>query len=533
MKWFTNALQNILIEKLGLANLPDEDKQSIKIGLGLDELAKDLYNFSNSIKNLYTHTNVAITILDYFERAIDLVQNNDTKNRETTLEKITIEDKGTIINLFIASMLLAFKYELENFHNKDLLDSLSHYKNFRSVILYKNSNINLSEIDIIVPKDIKMHESIRNLERKFMNMFAYNVSPRQKDQVIAFLIKYVNKKDMPELQKKLFINATSGNEKINNELISSILDKTDQFINKINEKQKDEINTEFFEVLLDVDSDLLIYVKSIFPEINFDSSNLKSKKPEDVVPSQNIALIEQAFMSNDLETVMKLISDPTFNPNQTDSKNMTPLQYALKHKHFNIAKQLITFQNINLNLKDPEENRTPLEYVLAYGTEEHLDIATCLINHPNVDINNSFINTDHSPFIYAALCGYTKIVMLLAEKKVDLNQKDSMGMTALMYAARGGYIDIVKFLMPTVNIHAGDDDGMTALDYAKFKNHSKVVALIEDAIVQETLNNKIGVAETPKAASPYQQSFTTFSPATPSQRYDRKAPEFINNTPRG
>lgn len=67
----------------------------------------------------------------------------------------------------------------------------------------------------------------------------------------------------------------------------------------------------------------------------------------------------------------------------------------------------------------------------------------------------------------AAATGNLNKVRELISSGVNVNGRDSDGMTALMIASQNGYIDIVKELLEAgANISMKDDNGKTASDYA-------------------------------------------------------------------
>ena len=55
------------------------------------------------------------------------------------------------------------------------------------------------------------------------------------------------------------------------------------------------------------------------------------------------------------------------------------------------------------------------------------------------------------------------------------------GMTAIMWAARGGSLETVTLLFNRgANIHARDNNGWNALMYASWENHSDIVSYLAD-----------------------------------------------------
>jgi ankyrin repeat protein len=76
-----------------------------------------------------------------------------------------------------------------------------------------------------------------------------------------------------------------------------------------------------------------------------------------------------------------------------------------------------------------------------------------------------------------------KIVKLLVEHKADVNKKDVFNITALMYAASEGYINIIKYLLDHgADVHANDGQGDTVLSLAILGAHPEAIRLIEDRL---------------------------------------------------
>lgn len=76
------------------------------------------------------------------------------------------------------------------------------------------------------------------------------------------------------------------------------------------------------------------------------------------------------------------------------------------------------------------------------------------------DAPNSTVKTRQTPLHIAASRGHEQIVkMLLLSKKVDCNQEDSEGMTALMHAVSAGHHDTVRTLLLHGAMIASDDGG--------------------------------------------------------------------------
>jgi hypothetical protein len=77
--------------------------------------------------------------------------------------------------------------------------------------------------------------------------------------------------------------------------------------------------------------------------------------------------------------------------------------------------------------------------------------------------------------MFAALGGNLEILKLLVEKKADVNAKNDDGVTALMYASAQGYLPVVEFLIEKgADVNTADKDGKSALSYAKSDGRERV-----------------------------------------------------------
>jgi hypothetical protein len=81
---------------------------------------------------------------------------------------------------------------------------------------------------------------------------------------------------------------------------------------------------------------------------------------------------------------------------------------------------------------------------------------------------NSRDNLGSTALMFAALSGNVEICKFLLEKKADINAKNNDGVTALMFASTQGFLPVVEFLVEKgADINVADKDGRSALSYAK------------------------------------------------------------------
>ena len=76
--------------------------------------------------------------------------------------------------------------------------------------------------------------------------------------------------------------------------------------------------------------------------------------------------------------------------------------------------------------------------------------------------------------------GFTDIAKLLIEKKAQLNERNAMGATCLIYAAQFNRFEIAKLLIANgVDKTIKDNRGNTALDHAKTQGLNAFIDLLE------------------------------------------------------
>ena len=85
--------------------------------------------------------------------------------------------------------------------------------------------------------------------------------------------------------------------------------------------------------------------------------------------------------------------------------------------------------------------------------------------------------------IEASVNGHANIVSLLLDSGADVNANIN-GTTALMWASINGCEANVKLLLDRgADVNAIDEEGKTALMYAKEEKHSEIISILENAIL--------------------------------------------------
>jgi ankyrin repeat protein len=91
-----------------------------------------------------------------------------------------------------------------------------------------------------------------------------------------------------------------------------------------------------------------------------------------------------------------------------------------------------------------------------------------------------------TPLWGAAYGGYDDEVLFLLKRGADVNRRTSFGHTPLMVAAYKGHESTVRLLLSRGADVNANDDGVTALTFAKNKGRSEIVALLRQAGANES-----------------------------------------------
>jgi uncharacterized protein len=97
--------------------------------------------------------------------------------------------------------------------------------------------------------------------------------------------------------------------------------------------------------------------------------------------------------------------------------------------------------------------------------------------------NTASTDDGNHVFFYAAWRGSKRMVQALLDNGVDIDGQFlnaiSSGQTALMGAAKGGHLELVKFLVgKKAQLGLADKNSKTALDYADEQGEDKIVAYL-------------------------------------------------------
>ncbi|PNP81238.1 hypothetical protein FNYG_05270 [Fusarium nygamai] len=245
--------------------------------------------------------------------------------------------------------------------------------------------------------------------------------------------------------------------------------------------------------------------------------------------------VSYAAESGSVAVLDELLATGAVNPNGEDSQARTPLIWAVDpgggygptgwQAYEGVVRRLLAHSQIAVNAKN-SYGRTALLYAARNGA---LGLVMALLEHPQIDLTAG--PEDTSPLAEAATYGHADVVqalisiglvdvntvlarlyertalmavveygrveyesatqVLLSSPGIDVNFQDRNGRTALMLAASGGTVGMVKLILAAGgNPNIQDNKGNTALSYAR--NVEKFKALLKDPGIKPDLPSNVG-----------------------------------------
>ena len=178
---------------------------------------------------------------------------------------------------------------------------------------------------------------------------------------------------------------------------------------------------------------------------------------------------------NLVEVATLIRSDPNvIKQRKSDSKNASPLHWAVRKKQKKISKKLLQV-GADVHNKD-DDGSTPLHFAAQEGDSE---IATLLIEHgANV---NCVDKSGSTPAHEAARNGHKTVLEVLVTHGADINVQDKCGYAPLHHSAQNGHHQTVKFMLDKTNVDTSVRDaqlGFTALHRAALYGHSACTELL-------------------------------------------------------
>ncbi|MHC4154047.1 MAG: ankyrin repeat domain-containing protein [Planctomycetota bacterium] len=181
-----------------------------------------------------------------------------------------------------------------------------------------------------------------------------------------------------------------------------------------------------------------------------------------VQQAKNTKSLFEAVKKGDVEHVRKLIT-PRVDVNAKDRKGQTPLHFAARHGHEQIARLLIAGgADVNVNMSD--ESWTPLLDAASTG---HTKLAKLLLEKgAKVDVGDDY---GYTPLYYAIWSEDQEMVRMLIAAGADVNSapNERDPYNPLFYVVWMADANLVRaFIDAGANVNYKDKNGWTPLHYA-------------------------------------------------------------------
>jgi len=229
-----------------------------------------------------------------------------------------------------------------------------------------------------------------------------------------------------------------------------------------------------------------------------------------------------AIKTNHMKVFIELVNNDKVDVNETNSSFYTALMLAIEKGNTGMVAKLIKTNKVNVNFVDNKSNKAALDIAVAKG---QFEIVVELVKRKEINVNRSNNQGDtllhvaaraqsnrypleasdmdeYTKLLYAKYgklsngmaspeddtCTYAQIAAeLMKTGKIDVNQKNEHGETALHVATKKGSLHVVIALLhnETVEVNMPNSAQETALHIAAKKGDAAIIAeLVKSDAIQ-------------------------------------------------
>ena len=251
---------------------------------------------------------------------------------------------------------------------------------------------------------------------------------------------------------------------------------------------KDELDVKQLELLVAIKNNDTIAVNNLIKEgVNPNFQDEDGFSPlHRAIENNNLNLVNALLSYKDIDKEIKL-------PNETTASNgwylggNTPLLYASYIGNPQIVSALLE-ANCNIRARDDIDGATVIHIAAGNGNNEVINL---LLNKDKTLINAVDNNGADTPLHWAIMKNYDSTAELLLSQGASPTQVNSSSQTPLHYAAMYGNMNAVVLLVEKYNVDKNwqDADGLTAADWAKENEYNEIVAYLGGSTTQVYENN--------------------------------------------
>ncbi|OUM68856.1 hypothetical protein PIROE2DRAFT_27061, partial [Piromyces sp. E2] len=206
------------------------------------------------------------------------------------------------------------------------------------------------------------------------------------------------------------------------------------------------IDVNIFDNIGDTPLTYMIKHNDVFNEYIFDSLILKENKAN-IKKQDNQGETPISFVLKHSSEQLKFLLqvNPNIDLNEKNENKNTALMISLKNKHFDIVREILKYKYINVNISN-KQGYNPLFYMIKKSYQEEDIFKSIMSKYKN--INEIDCKKKTTPLIYAIQKKKEFFVKLLLEnKKVDIDTRDSENKTPLDYAVETKKSKLIKLLI--------------------------------------------------------------------------------------
>ena len=184
----------------------------------------------------------------------------------------------------------------------------------------------------------------------------------------------------------------------------------------------------------------------------------------------------RGIMGDDARSV-QLLLQRGFDPNTVNPEGVPALMLALRVPAPKVADVLVGWPQTKVEVRNTQDE-SPLMLAALRG---QLDLVKKLVER-DADVNK----TGWTPLHYAATGGHVPVIEFLLEHSAYIDAESPNGTTPLMMAAMYGSPEAVKHLIQAgADLQVRNGANMTALDFAQRGNRPNNIELMQEGLRRE------------------------------------------------
>ena len=283
--------------------------------------------------------------------------------------------------------------------------------------------------------------------------------------------------ELLEERKEDNIENTANNE--DNEISTS---------ENIEDTNKDELDIKQLELLVAIKNNDIIAVNNLMKDgVNPNFQDEDGFSPlHRAIENNNLDLVNALLSYKDIDKEIKLPYEATTSEDWYLGGD-TPLLYASYIGNPQIVSALLE-ANCNIRARDDIDGAMAIHIAAANGNNEVINL---LLNKDKTLINEADNNGADTPLHWAIMKNFDSTAELLLSQGASPTQVNSSSQTPLHYAAMYGNMNAVVLLVEKYNVDKNwqDADGLTAADWAKENEYNEIVAYLGGSTTQVYENN--------------------------------------------